>query len=331
MPSLRPPTAVEVPTPDKNNQGIATAVSNQSWQRGLSWALLSPLFLGTIPVFAKIAYTQGTAVLTVVAFRTLFAASLLWVGMLLFNRHLIRSSPFAIAGSLIAGSINGIGSLFFYASLTHIDASMGQLINSSYLVFVTLLLRLAGQKVSLLTIFRLGLTILAIYILTMGSLGEPNWLGVGMMLVAALTYAIQLVFSQRIMLDIPPQTMTLYAMTAMAAVVSVAWLLFPTDLSGVTAVSWQALLLMGTATALSRLTLFLGVKRLGSLQTALLGVLELIVTIILAAIWLDEQLTQIQWVGALLIVVTVLLVRFEQGVPKYLDWWHLFWRWLKRS
>lgn len=329
MPSLRPPTAVDAPTSPPNSQGTTMAVSNQSWQRGLSWALLSPLFLGTIPIFAKIAYSEGTAVLTVVAFRTLFAASLLWLGMLLFSRHLIRSSPFAIAASLIAGGINGIGSLFFYASLTHIDASMGQLINSTYLVFVTLLLRLAGQKVSLLTIFRLALTFIAIYLLTMGSIGTPDWLGVAMMLVAALTYAIQLVFSQRIMLDIPPQTMTLYAMTAMAGVVTVAWLLFPSDLGQVTAVSWQALTLMGIATAISRLTLFLGVKRLGSLQTALLGVLELIVTIVLATIWLDEQLTALQWAGALLIIVTVLLVRFEQGLPKHLDWWHLLWRWLR--
>lgn len=308
-----------------------TAVTPRQWRHGLVWALLSPLFLGIVPIFAKVAYSVGVGVLTVVTFRTLFAAAVIWLTMLLFRRHLIRSSAFAIAGSMVAGGINGIGSLFFYASLNRIDASLGQLINITYLVFVTLLLRLAGQAVSRLTLFRLGLILLAIYLLTMGSLGEPDWLGVGMMLFAALTYAIQLVFSQRIMLDIPAPTMTLYAVSAMALVVTAVWLLFPSDLVIVTAVGWQAIFLMGLATALSRLTLFLGVKRLGSMQAALLGVLEVLITVIIAITWLGEQLTAVQWLGALLILISILLVRYERGVPKRVDWWHVFWRWLRRG
>jgi drug/metabolite transporter (DMT)-like permease len=329
MPSLPDePTAVELPG-DAASQISTPVLSGKQWRQGLFWALLSPLFLGIIPIFAKIAYAAGANVLTVVAFRTLFAALLMWLGMLIFGRHLLRSSTFAILGSLIAGAINGVGSLFFYASLSRIDASMGQLINISYLVFVTLLLRIAGQRVSVFTFFRIGLTIFAIYLLTAGGLGEPDWIGVAMMVLASLTYAIQLVFSQRIMLDIPAPTMTLYAVSGMALVVTAAWLLFPTNLALVTAVSWRAILLMGFATALSRLTLFLGVKSLGSLQTALLNVGEVIVTITVAAVWLGEQLTLLQWLGALLIVISILLVRFERDVPKRVDWWHVLWRWLR--
>ena len=309
----------------------ATAVSNKQWRRGLLWALLSPVFLGFLPILAKLAYGTGADVLTVVAARTVFAAMLLWAGMLLFGRHLIRSSSIAILSSMVAGAINGIGSLFFYASLTRIDASMGQLINIVYLIFVTLILRLAGHTISALTFFRIGLTIFAIYLLTVGGLGEPDWVGVVMMLIAALTYAIQLVFSQRIMLDIPAPTMTLYAITAMALVVSGAWFVFPDKGSAVTAQGWQFILLMGLATALSRLTLFLGVKTLGSIQTALLGVFEIIVTIIIAIILLDEHFTIIQWLGALLIIISILLVQFERNVPQGLDWWQIIWRWRIRK
>lgn len=309
----------------------ATAVSNKQWRRGLLWALLSPVFLGFLPILAKLAYGTGADVLTVVAARTVFAALLLWGGMLFFGRHLIRSSSIAILSSMMAGAINGIGSLFFYASLTRIDASMGQLINIVYLIFVTLILRLAGHTISALTFFRIGLTIFAIYLLTVGGLGEPDWVGVVMMLIAALTYAIQLVFSQRIMLDIPAPTMTLYAITAMALVVSGAWLIFPDKGSTVTAQGWHFILLMGLATALSRLTLFLGVKTLGSIQTALLGVFEIIVTIIIAIILLDEHFTIIQWLGALLIIISILLVQFERNVPQGLDWWQIIWRWRLRK
>ena len=299
---------------------------SRRWRRGLFWAILSPVFLGLTPIFAKLAYATGVDVLTVVALRTIFAALVLWAAMLLFARHYIRSSTPAILSSLLAGGINGVGSLFFYASLNRIDASMGQLINISYLIFVTMLLRIIGQKISWLTFFRTGLAVFAMYLLTVGGLGEPDWIGVSMMLIGALTYAIQLVLSQRIMYDIPAPTMALYAMTAMAVVVTIPWLLFPSEGTAVSAAGWWAILLMGVATALSRLTLFLGVKGLGSMQTALLGLLEVIVSIILAIIFLGEQLTAVQWLGAGIILISVLLVRYERDVPGFVDWWHIFWR-----
>lgn len=298
----------------------------QQWQRGLTWALLSPIFLGTVPILAKVAYAVGVDVMTVVAFRTLVAAAMLWLAVLLFKRHLIYSSTPAIISSLIAGGINGIGSIFFYASLVRIDASLGQLINITYLIFVTMMLRIVGQTISLLTLFRMGLAVFAIYLLSVGGIGAPDWMGIGMMTIAAMTYAIQLVLSQRILYDIPAPTMTLYAVTAMAIVVSVAWLLYPADLTAVSATGWQAIIIMGIVTGLSRLTLFLGVKHLGSLQTALLGVLEVVVSIALAWIFLGERLTLLQWAGAAVLLISILLVRFERGIPKFVDWWKWLWR-----
>jgi len=323
-PSGKPPTA-SVPSP-KEKLETADRAGSQQWHLGLLWGLLSPLFLGLVPILAKVAYAAGVNVLTVVAFRTIIAAVLLWLGMLLFKRQLIRSSLPAVLSSMIAGAINGLGSIFFYTSLTRIDASLGQLVNISYLVFVTVFLRLAGQTISLLTIMRTALTIGAIYLLTQGGTGPADWLGVGMMLFAAITYAIQLVLSQRIMLDIPAPTMTLYAITAMAAVVTVAWFIAPVNLALVSSDGWQAIGLMALVTALSRLTLFLGVKAMGSIQTALLGVSEVVVTIVIAAVFLGERLTLLQWAGAAVLMVSIFLVRFEKGVPRFIDWWQFLWR-----
>ncbi len=317
--------AVSVPS-NKEHQEATTHASGQQWHLGLLWGLLSPIFLGLVPILAKVAYAAGVNVLTVVAFRTVIAAVLIWLGMLLFRRQLIRSSLPAIISSMIAGAINGLGSIFFYTSLTRIDASLGQLVNISYLVFVTVFLRLAGQTISILTILRTVLTIGAIYLLTQGGVGAADWLGVGMMLVAAITYAIQLVLSQRIMLDIPAPTMTLYAITAMAVVVTIAWFVAPVNLALVSSAGWQAIGLMALVTALSRLTLFLGVKAMGSIQTALLGVFEVVVTIAIAAVFLGERLTLLQWLGAAVLMVSIFLVRFEKGVPRFIDWWQFLWR-----
>jgi drug/metabolite transporter (DMT)-like permease len=324
-PPPKTPTMSVAPK-NENSQETVVANSNQQWQLGLLWGLLSPLFLGIIPILAKVAYAAGVNVLTVVAFRTVIAAVFMWIGMLLFKRNLIRSSTPAIVSSMIAGAINGLGSIFFYSSLTRIDASLGQLVNISYLVFVTVFLRLAGHTVSLLTVVRTMLAVGAIYLLTRGGAAPADWLGVGMMLFAAITYAIQLVLSQRILLDIPAPTMALYAITAMAGVVTVAWFFAPVDLTLVSTAGWQAIGLMALVTALSRLTLFLGVKAMGSIQTALLGVLEVVVTIAIAAVLLGERLTWLQWIGAAVLLASIFMVRFEKGVPRFIDWWQFLWR-----
>jgi len=305
--------------------------SRRLWQEGLFWALLSPIFLGVIPILAKVAYATGADVLSVVAFRTIIAALMLWTAVFIAKRDLIRTSSPARYSSLFAGIINGVGSIFFYASLTRIDASLGQLINITYLIYITVLLRLAGQSISWLTIFRTGLAIVSIYILTAGGLGHPDWIGVGMMVFAAFTFAVQLVLSQRILIDAPAPVVALYIMTGMALVVALAWLIFPTDLRLITISGWQAITLMGIATGLSRLTLFLGVKRLGSIQVALLSILEVVVSIVLAIILLGEKLSLTQLAGALVLLVSILLVKYERGLPRFIDWWQIIWRWRLRN
>ncbi len=287
---------------------------------GYGAALLSPVLLGIIPIFAKLAFAAGVDVMTVVMVRTLIAAGILWLIAFLFAPSNVITSQPALWSSLLAGSINGIGSIFFYSSLNRIDASLGQLVNITYLVFVTMMLRLIGQKVAWLTAGRVILAVLAIYLLTQGGLGAPDWVGVSMMLVAALAYAFQLVLGQRILLDVPATTMTLYAMTGMATVVSIGWFILPHKDQPFNFAAMQPVFWMGLFTAASRLTLFLGVKHLGSLQTALIGMLEILVTLAIAAAILGERLEPIQWVGAAIILITVLLSRFERDIPKF-DWW----------
>ena len=58
--------------------------------------------------------------------------------------------------------------------------------------------------------------------------------------------------------------------------------------------------------------LFLGLKRLGGVQTALIGLSELLVTVLSAFVLLGEQLSAWQWMGAALLAVSVLLVARER-------------------
>jgi drug/metabolite transporter (DMT)-like permease len=52
------------------------------------------------------------------------------------------------------------------------------------------------------------------------------------------------------------------------------------------------------------------------MQTALLGLSELFVTIIVSHIWLKESLGFLQWIGAFLLGISLLMVGFEKLTPE---------------
>ena len=85
-----------------------------------------------------------------------------------------------------------------------------------------------------------------------------------------------LAVSQRVLYEMPAPTVALYVLTSMTVVVCAAYVLH-----GPAAVPLTGLpptLMLAGITVLSRLLMFLGVKQLGSIQTALLGVTEILVT-----------------------------------------------------
>jgi drug/metabolite transporter (DMT)-like permease len=76
--------------------------------------------------------------------------------------------------------------------------------------------------------------------------------------------------------------------------------------------AWWPIIGLTVVTFLARVTLFLGVKHLGSMQTALLGLLELLVALLLSIFWLHENLSTSQWIGVGILSAAMLLVYFEK-------------------
>lgn len=284
---------------------------------GINAALFSAFFLGMAPIFGKQAILAGASSFGVVAFRTFLATLLLFLMMLVFQRKFLYIYPAGLIGCLLAGSINGIGSLFYYSALSKIDAGMGQLLYSLYPFFVAFWMMLDKQKISKLTFIRLIVAIPAVILLIQpGASSSDTWLGAGMMLVAAALYALHLPINQRVLYDIPAPTVTLYTLLAMSAVVVPTYLIAGSPLQDiqVTHALWPILGLT-MVTFFSRLTLFTGVKHLGGMQTALLGLSELLVTLLLSFFWLGETLAWTQWIGAVMLLLSMLLVAWEKSPP----------------
>lgn len=277
---------------------------------GVRAALLSAGFFGLTPIFGKLAVNFGISPLAVVGFRTILATLLLLLLTVIINKKYLYIYPAGLIGCGLAGLLNGVGSIFYYAALGRISAGIGQLLYSLYPLFVAIILFFDSQPPSRLTVFRIILATVAVIFLTNATSGTIDILGVFEMIVASVLYAAHLPVNQRVLYDIPAPTVTLYTLLSMSIVVFPAFLLF--DRTIPEAGNWWPILGLTMVTFLARLTLFFGVKHLGGMQTALLGLMELLVTLGLSIVWLKESLTGSQWLGAAILCLSTLLVYFEK-------------------
>lgn len=282
---------------------------------GILAALSSAIFLGFTPVFGKLAINLGISPLGVVAWRTALAALLILLVVLAFFRPFLYIFSAGLLGCALAGIINGAGSLLYYLALDRLDAGIGQMVYSFYPFFLALWLALDGQPLGWLTFVRMLVAALGIVLLTTFNPAGVQWLGVVMMLGAGALYALHLPINQRVLYEVPAPTVTLYTLLAMSAVVVPVYLIFDPHPSVEAATSWPVLGLT-LVTSLARLTLFFGVKRIGGMQTALLGLAELLVAVVLSRFLLQESLSSLQWLGALALAVSLVLVRYEKTQPR---------------
>lgn len=283
---------------------------------GILAALSSALFLGLSPVFGKLAITQGFSPLAVVALRTSLAAIALLVIVLLFYRQFLYIFPVGLLGCVLAGTVNGLGSLLYYLALGRLDASVGQLLYSLYPFFVAIWLILDHQPPSRLTVFRIGLASLGVLLLTNMPGSKVDSVGTLMMLGAAVLYAMHLPINQRVLYEVPAPTVTLYTLLAMSAVVVPVYLLFDRAWPVFDA-PYGPVIGLTLVTFSSRLALFFGVKKIGGMQTALLGLAELLIAILFSHLWLNEDLTPLQWIGALGLGLSLILVMLERTPPAH--------------
>jgi drug/metabolite transporter (DMT)-like permease len=281
---------------------------------GVLSTVLSSFFLGWAPILGKMAYAGGATPFTVVAFRTAAAALLLWLAFLLLWRREIPIGWRDLVGCLGVGAVNGFGSLLYYSSLSRLNASRAALLNTLYPLWVVLFLFAAGQPLTRLTLARLGLSMVGTYLLTRAGPGELDWLGVTLMIASAATYGWHLVLGQWVLADVPSRKATLYIVTAMACVVGLARGLQAQTLEPVTGVGWRAIFALGLTTALSRLAMFAGLEQLGGIETALTSLLELLVSLVLAFLLLGERLTVGQWLGGMLLMISLALMTRDRGV-----------------
>lgn len=294
---------------------ICLPTMNRDSSSGLAVTLLSTLCAGLAPIFGKLAYRADVTPYTLVAARTLLAAGLLWLFYLIFWPKLIRINRINLLGCVGMGLANGFGSLLYYTGLSRVDASLAQLLYALYPVWVLIFVSAAGHPVSRLAVLRLIIALGGVFLLTSRARDGFDMLGVMLMISAGAAYAWHLVLGQWTLAKLDSRTMTLYVLTTMALVVTLARLFIGGPLEPISTNGWLAIVgLALIPTALARLFLFAGISRLGGVQASLIGVAELIVAIGFAYVLLGERLTMWQSFGAIIVILSIMLIGRESTI-----------------
>ncbi len=284
---------------------------------GIYSGLLASFLLGWAPILGKLAYKAQVPPMALAALRTLVAAIFLWIVYIIFWRKLILLRWQNVLNCLLVGVVNGVGSIFYYNSLSRIDASQVSLLSKLEPVWVVIFLSASGQPINKLTLLRLGGSLFGAVLVTSPWLtaSAVDYLGVTLMIASAAINGWYLVMGQWVLADVPARSGTLYILTGMAITVAVALLFSSGPVEEISLPGWQAILALGLTTALSRLAMFLSVEKLGSVQTVIITLTELALSLTLAFILLGERMSWIEWVGAVFLLGGGLLARMdvEQG------------------
>ena len=307
-----------VPVPARPVHDEVLGSANRA--RGIVFTLVSTLFFGTAPIFGKLAYRAQVLPFTLVALRTVLAAITLWIFYLLFWRKAIRITWSNLMGCVGMGIANGVGSLLYYAGLTRIDASLAQLLYTLYPIWVFVFLIAAGHYVPKSSFVRLALALVGVFSLTLPAAGAqgvdtPSGVGVMLLLSSGACYGWHLVLGQWTLADVDSRTVTLYVLSTMAVVVTIARLVDGSPWTPISGNGWFAILgLTLFPTILARLLVFAGLRSLGGAQTSVLGLAELLVALLVAFLLLGERLTLWQWLGGLLLMTSVVLGSRESNL-----------------
>lgn len=274
---------------------------------GVVLIAVSAASFGAMAVFARLAYDGGADVTAVLFLRFVIAAPLMAVLMRL--RGLAWPRGRLLAGLAAMGGLGYVGqSLSFFTALTKASASLVALLLYAYPAIVTVLsVVVLGERLTRLRVAALGVA-LAGASLTIGPQlsGEP--LGVVLGASAAVIYSVYILVGSRLTPRsgaLPASAVIMAAAAAVyAVVVAVQRPAFPATGGGWAAV--VAIALVSTVVAIT--TFFAGMARLGPTDASTLSTLEPVVTVVLAALVLDERLSAAQLVGGLLILAAVVVL-----------------------
>lgn len=290
---------------------------------GIGFALVSALGFSTLGIFAMSLYSYGFSVPQTLSWRFTVASLFLWL-VLGLRKAIAMREPVSEGNGAGPRRRKDIRNLLvlalfgftpqaglYFLTVKMLAPGITSLLLYLYPAFVLLLTALIfhrkptkGQILALALSF-LGCTV------TFFKPGAYPILGLLLGVLVAIAYSIYLVWGEKVLAGFNPLFSTAVIMTV-AGIVYWAWLFASGQKVKApdTLIEW--LFVVGialVATVLPVTTLFAAMKRAGAANTSLVSTVEPVITVLLSAFFLGEELTASRIVGGLFIIGGVVALR----------------------
>lgn len=274
---------------------------------GVFLILISGISFGAAAIFARFAYEAGTDPITLLFLRFGIASICMILMMLVRRLPLPRGQ--ILWGLVLMGALGYVGQSFcYFTALTLVSAGLVALLLYLYPAIVTVLAMLIlkdpiSKWKTLALLFALIGTVL-----TIGPVGGGQPLGIVLGLGAAFIYSIYILVGSKITKPGTAIQSSTVIITSAAVVfgvlIAIRGASFPTTFFGWSSASALALI----STVLAIVTFLAGLERVGPTNAATLSTIEPVVTVVLAALILDESITPLRILGGLMILLAVIIL-----------------------
>jgi len=272
--------------------------------QGVVFVLTSAFCFGLLPIFARLAYSQGVLVNELLFTR--FVLGFVFIGiLLLLSRTLVKPGRKDLLMLVGLGSIGYfLQSFLYFRAIVTISVSIAELILYTYPALVTLSAYLLGwEKTSAKIVFSVALSLSGLVLVadpSFQSLSSGELLALG----AAITYTLYIVISTRVLQRVKGEVAAFYVMGSAALSFAFLGMFTGTLRYRWTPEGWLWVVMVSVVCTAIAVTLFFrGIALIGSSRSSLISLFEPTTTVFFAYLIFGESLTTFQWLGAAMILM----------------------------
>ena len=279
--------------------------------KGSICGILAAVCYGTNPLGALPLLSQGIQPYSVIFYRFSIAVVLLG-SIMAIQRHSFAVTRRELAIMAALGVLFASSSLTLYASFLYMDAGVASTLLVVYPVIVAVIMTVFfHERLTIVTVLSIVLALSGIMLLSKGGNGSAlSMLGIVLVMVSSLTYAVYIVAVNRSMQHMPSFRLSFYVMV-FASLTVLAFSFCGNNqlqlLSGFD--QWGlALMLAVIPTVMSLVLMAVAVHNIGSTPTAIMGTLEPLTAVVIGITVFGEAFTSRLAVGILMILGAVMLI-----------------------
>lgn len=289
----------------------------RSEREGLLWIILAAAGFSVMPTLVKLTYLHLTfAPMDIAIWRFVLAAPIMWA--------LVRFSPWSprvktneklpVPRLLVIGLFIAAAVMAAFFALERLPGSTYIVLLYAYPAMVALLSRLLGEKIHARTWLALALALVgvALTVPNFTSAGGVDAVGVALALLNAAIIAIYYLLTRRALdgvVDVSRASavMMISTLVIILTLIPLRGLQLPQN--PLTVFLLISIGIFGTVLPVFGVNI--AVQRIGAAQASLVSTVEPIMSMLISMLILSEVIQSLQWIGAALIVVSVIVLQLR--------------------